>query len=139
LTILEYINISGKSVDEARELILSREQHYLDSLSPEYNILSTAGNILGYKHTEETIALISQANSGENHPLFGKKGENHPLFGKTHTLETKAKISEAMSGENHPNYGKTHSAETLLKMSKLNLVKIILYLEKLILLKQKQK
>jgi len=36
LTILEYINISGKSVDEARKLILSREQYYIDSLSPEY-------------------------------------------------------------------------------------------------------
>jgi hypothetical protein len=66
LTILEYINISDKSIDEARELILEREQHYIDSLAPEYNILKTAGSLLGYKHSKES--LIKR--SGENHPNY---------------------------------------------------------------------
>ena len=38
--------------------IIKREQHYLDSLNPEYNILKIAGSSLGYKHSEETKAKI---------------------------------------------------------------------------------
>src|SRR5690606_21190396 len=54
LSILEYINISNLSKEKARELILSREQYYIDSLTPEYNISPIAGNCLGIKHSEET-------------------------------------------------------------------------------------
>ena len=32
------------------------EQHYIDILKPEYNILKIAGSSLGYTHTEETLA-----------------------------------------------------------------------------------
>jgi hypothetical protein len=79
--------------------------------------------LLGYKHTEESLAK----RSGENHPLFGKTGENHPMFGKSHTPESLVRISQALSGENNPMYGiigenspmfgKKHSAGTLAKMS----------------------
>jgi group I intron endonuclease len=92
LTIIEYIDISNLSKDEARQLILEREQHYIDSLSPEYNILRTAGSLLGYKHTEETIAKISS--------------ENSYMYGKTHSAETLTKMSAAKSGENNPMAGK---------------------------------
>lgn len=46
LEILEYCEPSDA---------VSREQHYLDLLQPEYNILKNAGSTLGYKHTEETL------------------------------------------------------------------------------------
>jgi group I intron endonuclease len=36
----------------------SREQHFLDLLEPEYNMLKTAGSLLGFKHSEETIAKL---------------------------------------------------------------------------------
>lgn len=36
-----------------RELIVSREQHFLDTLKPEYNILPKADSLLGHKHSEE--------------------------------------------------------------------------------------
>jgi group I intron endonuclease len=51
LEILEYCN--NKS-----EVVL-REQYYIDLLKPEYNILPTAGSLLGFKHSEETIAKLS--------------------------------------------------------------------------------
>lgn len=44
---------------------LIREQYYLDTLLPEYNILQKAGSSLGYKHTDEAKALISAANKGK--------------------------------------------------------------------------
>jgi len=92
LSILDYIDIIGLSKEEARELILSREQYYLDLIfsldeSNTYNILKIAGSSLGYLHTEETKTLMSKVFSGENNPMFGK------TF--THSAVTKAKISTA--------------------------------------------
>lgn len=46
LEILEYCN---------SENLLKREQHYLDTLKPKYNIVEVAGSTLGYKHTEESL------------------------------------------------------------------------------------
>jgi hypothetical protein len=40
---------------DEKELLLKREQYYLDNLKPQYNIVETAGSTLGYKHTEESI------------------------------------------------------------------------------------
>jgi group I intron endonuclease len=36
-------------------ILIKREQYYLDTLNPEYNILKKAGSSLGYKHTKETL------------------------------------------------------------------------------------
>jgi group I intron endonuclease len=36
------------------EDLISREQFYIDSLKPEYNILKTAGSLLGFKHSADT-------------------------------------------------------------------------------------
>lgn len=46
LEILEYCK---------REQLLVREQHYMDNLSPQYNIVEMAGSTLGYKHTLESL------------------------------------------------------------------------------------
>jgi hypothetical protein len=52
---------------------------------------------------------MSQAKSGENHPMFGQTHSADTLakmseakFGKTHSDETLAKMCEAKIGENHP-------------------------------------
>lgn len=49
---LEYIDISNLSKEDARKLILEREQYYLDFLVPQYNILKIAGSQLSIYHTE---------------------------------------------------------------------------------------
>lgn len=49
--ILEYCDLSD---------VISREQHYLDLLKPEYNILKTAYSSLGYKHTEDNLSIVRQ-------------------------------------------------------------------------------
>ena len=88
----------------------------------------------GTHHSEETKLKLSEANTGENHPMFGKKhteeakrkmkenhadnsGENHPNYGKTMSEEQRLKISEALTGEKNPNFGKTLSDETKRKIS----------------------
>jgi hypothetical protein len=40
------------------ELLIEREQYYMDLLKPEYNICKVAGSTLGKKHTKETIEKL---------------------------------------------------------------------------------
>lgn len=35
--------------------LLKREQYYLDTIKPEYNIVERAGSSLGYKHTDKSL------------------------------------------------------------------------------------
>lgn len=87
--------------------LLTQEQFYFDTLKPEFNILDVAGNSLGFKHSDESKALMAEANSGENHPMFGK----------IHSAGTKAKMSVAKVGESHHMFGKLLPAETKTKIS----------------------
>lgn len=48
--------------------LLFREQYHLDTFKPEFNILKEAGSLLGYTHTSETIAKISE----EHNHMYGK-------------------------------------------------------------------
>lgn len=61
-----------------RDNCLSRENHFISSLNPSYNIYKTAGSPLGYKHTLQNIAKIRKA----------------ALF-RTFSKETIRKMSEA--------------------------------------------
>lgn len=107
-----------------KELLLEREQFYIDNFNPDYNICRIAGNTAGRKFTEESKKKISENHadvSGENNPMYGKKGELSPNFGKQHKEETKEKIRLAIgdrSGHNNPMHGRRHAPETLEKMRK---------------------
>jgi len=92
---------------------LVREQYYLDTLLPEYNILQKAGSSLGYKHTDEAKALISAANKGKVRTpeqianfVASVTGRESPMTGKMHSESTRKKMSEAKQGKNHPMFGK---------------------------------
>ena len=53
-------------------------------------------------HSQETKIKMSEAHkglfAGENHPMYGRKGENAPFYNKHHTQETKARMSKALKG-----------------------------------------
>lgn len=55
LEILEYCE---------KDKLLYREQYYLNTINPEYNILKTAGSVLGLKHTKEAIETIRKSKLG---------------------------------------------------------------------------
>lgn len=57
LEILEYCPSS---------IVLTREQFFLDKLNPEYNILKRAESNLGYKHSEDSLKLMSEASKKRN-------------------------------------------------------------------------
>lgn len=91
------------------------------------NLTNGGEGALGVVISEETRAKMSEAQSGESHPFYGKMGENHPKYGKTLSEETRAKISRACQGrkfsEEHrkklskAGLGKKHTKETRAKMS----------------------
>jgi hypothetical protein len=110
--------------------IFEAEQHYIDTLEPEYNIATVAGGGAGPR-SEETKRKISDAMKGEKHPFFGKTlSEDHRKKiseanlgkkawnkGMPLTEEHKRKMSEAVSGEKHPQFGVARSEETKRRIS----------------------
>jgi hypothetical protein len=59
-----------------------REQFYLDTLKPTYNILILAGSSLGFKHSYSTIVQMKERNH-----------KNQPFLGREHSEESKLKMS----------------------------------------------
>ena len=57
-----YSNFSLKILEYCdKSVLLEREQYYLDSLNPPYNILKLAGSSSGFKLSEETKKKIRKA------------------------------------------------------------------------------
>jgi group I intron endonuclease len=55
LNILEYCDPS---------VLILREQYYLDTLNPSYNILKFAGSLKGFKHSKASLKSMSKAGLG---------------------------------------------------------------------------
>lgn len=69
-------------------MLISREQHYIDTLKPKYNVVLTAGSCLGNKASPETRLKMSLAKLGHKINL-----------GHRHTQESKDKMSLARIGK----------------------------------------
>ncbi|PIA12835.1 intron endonuclease, partial [Coemansia reversa NRRL 1564] len=74
LEILEYCD---------KDLLISREQYFLNELLSTYNILKITGNSLGYKHILEAIKKIKLAKKGKF------TGIKNSFYGKKHITKTK--------------------------------------------------
>jgi group I intron endonuclease len=68
----------------------------MDYCKPDYNILTTAGSSLGYKHTPEGQAKISARMKGKRRSDDTRKemssrqqGEGNTFYGKSHTEKAK--------------------------------------------------
>lgn len=75
------------------EHLSNREQYYIDTLKPEYNILLKTYSSSGYKHTPEAIAKMKGPRphlkvTEKNKQLISLVNKN-----KTVTLETKKKMA----------------------------------------------
>lgn len=89
-----------------KSLLISREQHYIDTLRPEYNIRPVAGSALGHRWTAEQRQRISAK----------RKGRRVLPIGYRHSDETRAKFRERM--RMNPTFlGRHHSAEAKEKIS----------------------
>lgn len=71
--------------------LLDVEQHYLDLLVPEYNILKTAYSLLGYKHSPESLDKLKGRIISPEH----KKLLSSVHKGKLVSPETRNKLATA--------------------------------------------
>lgn len=81
--------------------LLEREQFYIDSLNPPYNICRKAGSRLGTHATAETKERLRRANLGikrRPHSEEIKEKIRNALKGKRHTEERKKNMSLANKG-----------------------------------------
>ena len=92
-------------IEECLEENLNRRERYWQDF---YNVLDeglncklTQSEDKSGKLSDETKEKIRRANSGENHPMYGKKASKR-------SIELRV---EKISGENHPMYGKKVSQE----------------------------
>jgi len=87
---------------DTKEKLIEKEQFYINTLKPEYNINLIANSSLGVKRSEETKEKVRQANLGLKHPDWRNKikseaqgGDKHWTKTKKFSEESKNKMSEA--------------------------------------------
>lgn len=98
----------------SKEILKEREQYWMDTLKPEFNICPFSTSSLGSvfsKEAKEKMSLIHKGKlAGEKNPMYGKIKERHPRFGKQHSKEAKEKMRNShkgiQTGEKNPMYGK---------------------------------
>lgn len=103
----------GPITEERNKELLMREDHYLSTLRPIYNIALKAGNTLGVKHSNETKAKMKINYSSERREAIGALNR-----GKSLSSETVEKIRQSalnrspMTQESRENFsrksGKTY-------------------------------
>jgi group I intron endonuclease len=79
-------------------LLIEREQYYIDTLHPEYNISPKAGNCLGLKHTEESRKNMSIAHKGNIPSQETREKMSRAQKGKIISQETRNKLSRYHTG-----------------------------------------
>lgn len=83
---------------EERSDLLVREQFYLDTCSPEYNVATTAGSNLGVKWSAETIEKMGAANRRVWSCPDYRRRMSDVHKGQKPTPDQLKKISEALRG-----------------------------------------
>lgn len=109
------------------DILITREQYYLDKYKPKYNINKIAENCTGRVMSEESKKKISVKNKGRKHSAETKKKmseyrKNNPII---FTEKTKQKISNSKKGVNNPNYGKKLSTAHIKSIKQANTGKVL--------------
>jgi group I intron endonuclease len=119
-----------------KKLLLFEEQTLIDKLNAcdkniGYNLSKIAGSTIGYKYSEESKLKMSYTklnsnslyhnkilkktllNKDKEHYFINKtikvkndKNKTNPFYGKTHSEESKLKMSDAKKGDKNPHFGK---------------------------------
>lgn len=115
-------------VQDKNNLII-REQFFIDTLKPKYNISTIAGSQLGFKHSEETKRKISLMQIGKVISPETRERMRQSKIGWSPTAEQRKNYSLSKmgdknpfykAGKKHPQYGTHRSPETIKKLFKDN-------------------
>jgi group I intron endonuclease len=93
-----YCNFSLDIIEYCESSILiKREQYYIDTLNPEYNILKRAGSSLGYKHTKETLLKFKERKLSPGHitTVVNKKDNTVKIYNFIHAVSRDIGINHA--------------------------------------------
>lgn len=78
--------------------VRDREQYFIDTYKPQYNVLTLVSSSLGLNHTEEVKDILRKLRTGtvqspevRSKISLASTGENNGFFGRQHSDETKAK------------------------------------------------
>ena len=104
------------------DTLITREQHYISTLSPEYNVMVVVQETI--THCQEAKDKIGQRTKGKTYEeLYGpekaaemRQKRSEALKGKPKSEEHIAKVSAARKGFVPPNKGKQASEETKAKI-----------------------
>lgn len=81
------------------EFLIIREQFYLDTLKPYFNICNVAGSCLGIKRSLVSIKKTADANRGRKRTEEQRKRISESHKGIKHSEEQKRKMSESHKGK----------------------------------------
>jgi group I intron endonuclease len=100
-----------------REDLIQREQHYIDTMKPKFNINKKAGNQLGYKHTDNAKKNMSRAAKGKILSEVTKQ----KIRSYRHSEDAKRRIRDSLIDNKRAKGGKgpvgvKRSAETIDKI-----------------------
>jgi group I intron endonuclease len=83
----------------SREELMDREQFYIDTLNPRYNVGLVAGRaMLGRKHSKESAKKIGDANRGNRHTEDSRRRMSIAHAGKVLSGEHRKNLSHAHNG-----------------------------------------
>jgi group I intron endonuclease len=85
-----------------KNLLLEKEQFYINSLKPEFNVCTLAGSCLGVKRSETFKINKSLSQIGDKNHFYGKK----------HSDETKQKMRDKSTGRKHSDESKEKLSES---------------------------
>lgn len=88
-------------VNDVNDLIPAEQRWMtvLQTVLNGFNICPTAGNTLGYRHTDKTKKFLSRMQIGKKLSAEQKRKIGNSLMGKIVTEETRRKISESNKGK----------------------------------------
>lgn len=95
-----------------KDMRSSEDSYYHIDNRPE-NLLVLCPSCHTRVHNKGNTNWLGKTHSEETKRRMSesKRGKNNPMFGKSLPEETRVKMSESKRGENNPFYGKTHSED----------------------------
>ena len=92
----------------SNEHLLSREQYYIDTLNPWFNVSKIAGNCTGVKHSKKTRKKMSIAQQGKKCSEATKEKIRIIRTGTKASPETCKKLSDVLKGKKKPPFSEEH-------------------------------